>query len=152
MCCVYMCVCIYVCLYLLVCRAQSIGSANLDQLPPRSPRLSSTATPSYAPSSQGYYTYSTATPPSTTRSRKLSHAQAEVSLSLGTGIGPGGVGTSATLDSSSMPPPGAAASPWKRKLSQTMRHLVVSPRFHRKRYDGSNPDVSITPESSSPQM
>ncbi len=156
--------CVFVCY-----RAQSIGSANLDQLPPRSPRFSTTAAPSYATSSQGYYMYSAGTPPSTTRSRKLSHAQAEVTLSLGPGVsGPvpasggggsgspivtsSGPGTSSTLDSSAVPFTGSVATPWKRKLSQTMRHLVVSPRFHRKRYDGSTADSASGLESASPQM
>jgi len=139
----------------LCCRAQSVGSANLDQLPPRSPRLSTTAAPSYATSSQGYYTYSTATPPTAARTRKISHAQAEVSLSMGppvTMTTTSVTGSSNTLDHSAVPPLGGMSTPWKRKLSQTMRHLVVSPRFHRKRYDGSTPDSTSSLEASSPQM
>lgn len=96
-------------------RSHSIGSANLDQLPPRSPRLSITTTPNYSPSAGGYYTYNTSTPPPSSR-RKASYGGAE----LGSTLQP-------------MPAPG---SPWKRKLSQTMRSFVVSPRFHRKKYDG----------------
>ena len=126
----------------LCSRAQSIGSANLDQMPPRSPRLSSTATPSYSPSAQGYYTYNTATPP-TTAKRRASQTPADALSS----------GNSSTLDSAAvMGPP--APHPWKRKLSKTMKHLVVSPRFHRKRYDGSslespNAEAPVTP---SPQL
>lgn len=129
-------------LWIVLYRAQSIGSANLDQLPPRSPRLSAAAAPNYSPSAQGYYTYNTATPPST-RVRKVSHAPSDGLNS----------GSSGTLDSSTvMAPP--VASPWKRKLSQTMKHLVVSPRFHRKRYDGSgleSPSVEA-PTVASPQL
>ena len=124
-------------------RAQSIGSANLDQLPPRSPRLSAATAPNYSPSAQGYYTYSTATPPAT-RVRKVSQAPAD---GLNTG-------SSSTLDSSVVMGQPAAA-PWKRKLSQTMKHLVVSPRFHRKRYDGStleSPSVESPVVAASPQL
>lgn len=127
----------------MACRAQSIGSANLDQLPPRSPRLSAAAAPNYSPSAQGYYTYNTATPPAT-RVRKASQAPADAL----------GSGSSSTLDSATVMAPAVAASPWKRKLSQTMKHLVVSPRFHRKRYDGSgleSPTVE-TPVTASPQL
>lgn len=129
----------------LLFRAQSIGSANIDVLPPRSPRLSVTTKPNYSPSAQGYYTYSTSTPP-TTRVRKSSHVQsADTAISQ--------TGSSSTLDPSTiMPPP--AATPWKRKLSQTMKHLVVSPRFHRKRYDGSSlesPSGDV-PVAASPQL
>lgn len=105
-------------------RSQSIGSANLDQIPPRSPRLSVATTPNYSPSTTGYYTYTSATPPP--KGRKISYAGTE-SIVQGT----------STLQP---PPPGNVAhpaSPWKRKLSKTMKHLVVSPRFHRKRYEAS---------------
>lgn len=62
-------------------------------------------------------------------------------------------GSSSTLDPAAMmlPPP---ATQWKRKLSQTMKHLVVSPRFHRKRYDGSpleSPSGDV-PVTASPQL
>ena len=96
-------------------RSHSIGSANLDQLPPRSPRLSITTTPNYSPSAGGYYTYNSSTPPPSSR-RKASYGGAELTSTL-----------------QPMPVPG---SPWKRKLSQTMKSFVVSPRFHRKKYDG----------------
>lgn len=97
----------------------------------------------YSPSSQGYYTYNTSTPPAT-RVRKTSHAHTDI-------LAPP-TGNSSTLDPVSINPPPAA--PWKRKLSQTMKHLVVSPRFHRKRYDGSNlesPSAEL-PISASPQL
>lgn len=126
-------------------RAQSIGSANLDPLPPRSPRLSVTTNPNYSPSAQGYYTYTTSTPPAT-RVRKASHAQmTDPAVSQ--------TGGSNTLDPTTMMPP-PPATQWKRKLSQTMKHLVVSPRFHRKRYDG-NPLESASgdvPVAQSPQL
>ena len=105
-------------------RSQSIGSANLDQIPPRSPRLSAATTPNYSPSATGYYTYTSATPPP--KGRKISYTGTE-SVVQG----------SSTLQ---VAPPSSAAHPalpWKRKLSKTMKHLVVSPRFHRKRYEGS---------------
>lgn len=47
------------------------------------------------------------------------------------------------------PPPG---SPWKRKLSKTMKHLVVSPRFHRKRYEGSEGTAAEGSGTNSPQL
>lgn len=122
-------------------RAHSIGSANLDQLPPRSPRLSVATAPNYSPSAQGYYTYNAATPP-TTRVRKTT-----------TDSLTSPAGSNSTLDPASMMPP-SVATPWKRKLSQTMKHLVVSPRFHRKRYDGSgleSPNTD-TPIAASPQL
>ena len=124
------------------CRAQSIGSANLDQLPPRSPRLSAAAAPNYSPSAHGYYTYNTATPP-VTRVRKVSQAPTDGLSS----------GSSSTLDPATVMAPPAAA-PWKRKLSQTMKHLVVSPRFHRKRYDGSGLESpsAESPVAASPQL
>ena len=127
---------------LLSLRAQSIGSANLDQLPPRSPRLSVTAATNYSPSAQGYYTYST---PPAARVRKTSHATADI-------LSPQ-VGNSSTLDSATMMTSQPAA-PWKRKLSQTMKHLVVSPRFHRKRYDGAHVEspTSESPVAPSPQL
>lgn len=126
----------YTTLYLFIinilsCRAQSIGSANLDQLPPRSPRLSTTTKPpNYSTSTGDYYTYTSASPG---RGRKISYAAGENPIQ------------SATLQHGTLPPPG---SPWKRKLSQTMKHLVVSPRFHRKRYEGSGVDS----EANSPVM
>lgn len=106
-------------------RSQSIGSANLDQ-PPRSPRLTATIqTPSYSPSSGGYYTYSSSTPPPN-RPRKTSYA-----------------GESATLQ---VPGPG---SPWKRKFSKKVKDFMGSPRFHRRRMDASE----VIPESNgSPPM
>lgn len=142
------CVCViticYTVLFILlfVLRAQSIGSANLDQIPPRSPRLSAATTPNYSPSAQGYYTYNT---PPAVRVRKTSHAPVDI-------LAPQ-AGNSSTLDPSTMMPP-HAATPWKRKLSQTMKHLVVSPRFHRKRYDGSNVEspTSDSPIAASPQL
>lgn len=125
-------------------RAQSIGSANLDPLPPpRSPRLSTVNKPNYSPSTQGYYTYSTSTPPAT-RVRKSSHAPAMDTA----------VTQSSTLDPATMMP-APAATPWKRKLSQTMKHLAVSPRFHRKRYDGTTPldsQSAEVPIAASPQL
>lgn len=126
-------------------RAQSIGSANLDPLPPRSPRLSVTAKPNYSPSTQGYYTYNTSTPPAT-RVRKTSHAPITDSVVAQA------PGSSNTLDPAAIPPP--APTQWKRKLSQTMKHLVVSPRFHRKRYDGNSPESPGTdiPTAASPQL
>ena len=133
---------INVSLTLELCRSHSLGSATLDP-PLRSPRLSSSATPSYVASSQGYYTYNAATPPSTTsKTRKI--GQAEAGMALGESLGPPIVGQG---DTSSMHPLGTVTAPWKRKLSQTMRHLVVSPRFHRKRYDSSSGDVSSSAES-----
>lgn len=143
------CVCVFAC----VCRAQSVGSVILEQQQqPRTGRLSTTTAPTYATSSQGYYTYSTVTVPSSSRARKLSHTQAEVTASLGVGGVPGAGGNYSTLDPSSIHPSGANTSPWKRKLSQTMRHLVVSPRFHRKRYNSSSTDISSSAESPSPQV
>jgi hypothetical protein len=137
--------CLYNPCHQLYCilRAQSIGSANLDPLPPRSPRLSVTTNPNYSPSAQGYYTYNTSTPPAT-RVRR-SHAQMTEPAVPQTG-------SSSTLDPTVMMPP-PPATQWKRKLSQTMKHLVVSPRFHRKRYDGS-PLESPTdvPVTASPQL
>lgn len=104
-----------VCWLALAGRSQSIGSANLDQ-PPRSPRLTATIqTPSYSPSSGGYYTYSSSTPPPN-RPRKTSYA-----------------GESATLQ---VPGPG---SPWKRKFSKKVKDFMGSPRFHRRRMDGEGP-------------
>ncbi len=109
------------------CRAQSIGSANLDQLPPRSPRLSVTNRPSnYSTSSGDYYTYTSASPG---RGRKTSHAGVEQ------------VGQAATLQPG-LSPPTTPSAPWRRKLSQTMKHLTVSPRFHRKRYEGGETEAS----------
>lgn len=131
--------------WIILFRAQSIGSANLDPLPPRSPRLSAiTTNPNYSPSAQGYYTYSTSTPPAT-RVRKSSQAP----IPADTAVSQTG---SSTLDPTAMMPP--TATPWKRKLSQTMKHLVVSPRFHRKRYDGSALESSTgdLPVSASPQL
>lgn len=128
----------------MVCRSQSIGSANLDQVTARSPRLSVSTAPNYSPSATGYYTYTSATPP-LNKGRKISYAGTEAvaqpSSTLQAGIQVPG----------SIPPPG---SPWKRKLSKTMKHLVVSPRFHRKRYDGSDPTGTTTVErgTSSPQL
>lgn len=60
-------------------------------------------------------------------------------------------GNSNTLD------PGttlSAPTPWKRKLSQTMKHLVVSPRLHRKRYDGASTESpsADTAVAGSPQL
>lgn len=102
-------------------RAQSIGSANLDQLPaPRSPRLSTIAMPTYNPSSTGYYTYTGSSSPGA-KSRKVSSGEGAA-------------------------PPG---SPWKRKLSQTMKSLVVSPRFQRKRYEAGSVD-NVAEGSQSP--
>ena len=124
-------------------RSQSIGSANLDQIPSRSPRLSVATTPNYSPSATGYYTYTSATPP-LTKGRKVSYAGTEAvvqgssTLQVGVpAIGGGGL------------PPG---SPWKRKLSKTMKHLVVSPRFHRKKYEASGGAATEGSGTSSPQL
>ena len=105
-------------------RSQSIGSANLDQLPSRSPRLSTTQTPSYSPSSGGYYTYSSFTPPPN-RPRKTSYA-----------------GDSATLQ--------VPGSPWKRKFSKKVKDFMGSPRFHRRRMDGECPVWLRAPPPSLP--
>ena len=124
---------------ILIChfinRSQSIGSANLDQLPPRSPRLSTIAMPNYSPSTTGYYTYSSATP-SPGRGRKVSYAGTEH--------------ISATLQPGTSSP--NLPTPWKRKLSKTMKHLAVSPRFHRKRYEGQPESAANTEFTHSPQM
>ena len=96
-------------------RSQSIGSANLDQHPSRSPRL--TPNSQYSPSTAGYYTYSSTPPPP--RGRKTSYAGHEA-------------GSSATL---TLPPSQSPGSPWKRKLSKTMKNFMGSPRFHRRRMD-----------------
>ena len=110
-------------------RAQSTGSAGLDQYSPRSPRLSVTARPTnYSTSSGDYYTYSGASPG---KGRKISSVTEPV-------------GHAATLQSGLSPPgpPATAGAPWRRKLSQTMKHLTVSPRFHRKRYEGAETEAS----------
>ena len=133
-------ICTMACIFF---RSQSIGSANLDQIPSRSPRLSVATTPNYSPSATGYYTYTSATPP-LTKGRKVSYAGTEAvvqgSSTLQVGVpalGGGGL------------PPG---SPWKRKLSKTMKHLVVSPRFHRKRYEASEGAATEGSGTSSPQL
>lgn len=115
----------------------------MDQIPTRSPRLSVATTPNYSPSATGYYTYTSATPP-LNKGRKVSYAgtesvvQGSSTLQVGVPALGGGV-----------PPPG---SPWKRKLSKTMKHLVVSPRFHRKRYEGSEGTTTEGSGTSSPQL
>lgn len=141
----------YVHVHLILCvylhnicefRSQSIGSANLDHIPARSPRLSVATTPSYSPSATGYYTYSSATPP-LNKGRKISYSGTDTvvhgSSTLQAGVPALGV----------VPAPG---SPWKRKLSKTMKHLVVSPRFHRKRYDGSEVNTAEGGGANSPQL
>lgn len=126
-------------------RAQSVGSASLDSAPPQSPRLSIVTKPNYSPSTQGYYTYNTSTPPAT-RGRKTSHAQTADIVTAQ-------AGNSNTLDPGTITPL-SAPTPWKRKLSQTMKHLVVSPRLHRKRYDGASIEspCADTAIAGSPQL
>ena len=115
----------------------------MDQISSRSPRLSVATTPTYSPSATGYYTYTSATPP-LNKGRKISYAgtEAVVQGSSTLQVGVPGLGGGA-------PPPG---SPWKRKLSKTMKHLVVSPRFHRKRYEGSEGTATEGSGTNSPQL
>jgi BR serine/threonine kinase len=120
-------------------RSHSIGSAGLDSTSStRQTRVNSVATPTYNPSAAGYYTYSS---PSS-RTRKTSYALGDTaSLTLPLGASPQQPG-----------------SPWKRKLSQTMKTFMGSPRFHRRHLDGhpESPTATNTPtptsESPSPVM
>lgn len=115
----------------------------MDQVPPRSPRLSISTAPNYSPSSTGYYTYTSATPPP--KGRKVSYAGTETVVQSSATLQ-----TSLPVPGGPPPPPG---SPWKRKLSKTMKHLVpVSPRFHRKRYEGSESTAGVEGGANSPQL
>lgn len=121
-------------------RAQSIGSANLDQLPTSSsPRLGSVGAASaphkYTPA--GYYQYHTPPPPRAA-TRKTSYA------------GPDSALATATLDAPS-PVPG---SPWKRKISQTMKNFMGTPHFHRKKAPSSDgvPDTILEASAASPPV
>eukprot|EP00731_Ephydatia_muelleri_P006071 Em0003g319a len=115
-------------------RAQSIGSANLDQMPSSpSPRLGSVGAASasaqrYTPT--GYYQYSTP-PASRAATRKTSYAGPEAAMAAATMA-------ASTMDTSPIP-----GSPWKRKISQTMKNIMGTPHFHRK----SKPSVEGVPDT-----
>lgn len=107
-------------------RSHSIGSAvGLDSFPSRQTRHNSLATPTYSPSMSGYCTYTTFTPPASRGHRKTSYATGDT-----------GPNVSATLHLPITGSPQQPGSPWKRKLSQTVKTFMGSPRFHRRRLDG----------------
>jgi BR serine/threonine kinase len=126
-------------LYLSRGRSQSIGSAGLDTSFIRQTRVNSVATPTYSPSAAGYYTYNPSSTPPSSRPRKTSYAPGDTlpppSLTLPLAMSPQQPG-----------------SPWKRKLSHTMKTFMGSPRFHRRGRPDSPSTATPTSESPSPVM
>lgn len=95
----------------------------------------STGTPPAGYTPTGYVSYQSPQPGVKGSSRKVSMAGHECqTLPSGAALEVGGVG--------------GVASPWKRRLSTTLKTIVSSPRFHRKRFEQGSPEASV---SSSPQ-
>ena len=88
--------------------------------------------PGYTPT--GYYSYYSPQPQQRVQSRKVSTSGHECQT----------LPTGATLDG------GGAPSPWKRRISTTLRTIVSSPKFGRRRFESSqgSPEASA---ASSPQ-
>jgi BR serine/threonine kinase len=112
-------------------RSQSIGSAGLDTItPPRS----STGTPPALYTPTGYYSYYSPQPQQKGGSVRKNSVASSDCQTLPTG---------ATLEGN-----GGGASPWKRRLSTTLKTIVSSPRFGRRKFDsshGGSPDASAAP-------